>query len=51
MYGGSKIERLKRDCNELKNYMKRVEKTGNTDLAYKIRKRYEMINARIEELR
>ena len=46
----SKLERLKKDSNELKNYLKRVEKEGNSQLAYKLRKKYEYLNTRIEEL-
>lgn len=45
----TKLERLKKDSNELKNYMKRVEKEGNSDLAYKLRKKYEYLNSRIDE--
>lgn len=47
----SKLERLKRDSNELKNYMKRVEKEGNQELAYKLRKKYEYLSTRIDEIR
>jgi len=47
----SKLERLKRDSNELKNYMKRVEKEGNQELAYKLRKKYEYLSTRIDELK
>jgi hypothetical protein len=46
----SKLERLKKDSNELKNYLKRVEKEGNAQLAYKLRKKYEYLNTRIEEI-
>jgi hypothetical protein len=46
-----KLDRLKKDSNELRNYMKRVEKDGNMQLAYKLRKKYEYLNTRIEELR
>lgn len=51
MYYCSKLDRLKKDSNELKNYMKRVEKEGNIQLAYKLRKKYEYLNTRIEEIR
>ena len=47
----SKLERLKKDSNELKNYLKRVEKEGNSQLAYKLKKKYEYLNTRIEEIR
>lgn len=49
MYG-SNIERLKRDSKEIKHYMKRLEKTGNMTLAYKLRQKYEYLNSYIEEI-
>jgi hypothetical protein len=45
-----KLERLKRDSKELKHYMKRVEKEGNSELAFKLRQKYEFLNSRIEEI-
>jgi hypothetical protein len=49
MYG-SDIERLKRDSNEIRNHVKRVEKNGNMTLSYKLRRKYEYLNSYIEEL-
>lgn len=47
---GTKIERLKRDQRELKHYMKRVEKEGNQQLVFKLQKKYEYLNSRIEDI-
>jgi cysteine synthase len=49
MYG-SNIERLKRDSKEIKHYIKKVEKDGNTTLAYKLRQKYEYLNSYIHEI-
>jgi hypothetical protein len=49
MYG-SNIERLKRDSKEIKHYMKKIEKTGNLTLAYKLRQKYEYLSSYIEEI-
>ena len=49
MYG-SDIERLKRDSKEIKHYMKRLEKEGNTTLAYKLKRKHEYINSFIDEI-
>jgi hypothetical protein len=35
MYG-SQIERLKRDSKELKHYIQKIERTGNSQLVYKL---------------
>jgi hypothetical protein len=47
---GSQIERLKRDSKELKHYMKRVEKKGDTVLVHKLRAKYEYLNSKISEV-
>lgn len=49
MYG-SNIERLKKDSNEIKHHMKRVEKVGNFNLAYKLRQKHEYLNSCIDEI-
>ena len=49
MYG-SNMERLKRDSNEIKHHMKRLEKVGNLTLAYKLRRKYEYLNSYINEI-
>lgn len=50
MYG-SQIERLKRDSKELKHYIQKIEKTGNTQLAYKLQKKHEYLASRIEDIK
>jgi hypothetical protein len=47
----SNIERLKKDFNEIKHYMNKLEKDGNTTLAYKIAKKYDYLNSCIHEIR
>jgi hypothetical protein len=49
MYG-SNIERLKRDSKEMKHYMKKIEKTGDSDLAYKLKQKYEYLNSKIDAI-
>ena len=50
MYG-SQIERLKKDSKELKHYIQKIEKTGNSDLVYKLQKKQDYLNSRIEDIR
>jgi ribosomal protein S6 len=50
MYG-SQIERLKKDSKELKHYIQKIEKTGNSQLAYKLQKKHEYLNSRIEDIK
>jgi|TARA_B100000035_G_scaffold307048_1_gene309826 hypothetical protein len=47
---GSQIERLKRDSRELKHYMKKMEKRGDTNLVHKLKTKYEYLNYRISEI-
>ena len=47
---GSQIERLKRDSKELKHYIKKQEKKGDSNLVYKLRAKYEYLNSRISEV-
>ncbi len=47
---GSQIERLKRDSRELKHYMKKMEKRGDTNLVHKLKTKYEYLNYRINEI-
>ena len=49
MYG-SQLERLKRDCREMDYFIKRHEKRGNDKKAYDLRKKYDYMKSRIEEL-
>ena len=49
MYG-PQIERLKRDSNELKHYMKRMEKEGNQNLVFKLQKKHDYLNSKIGEI-
>lgn len=44
------VERLKKDSYELKHYMFRLEKEGNQQLAHKVKKKYEYLVSRIEDL-
>lgn len=50
MYG-SQIERLKRDSKELKHYIQRIERTGNQELLYKLQKKHEYLDSRIEDIK
>ena len=47
---GSQIERLKRDSKELKHYIKKQEKKGDSNLVYKLRAKYEYLNSKISEV-
>ena len=49
MYG-SQIERLKRDSKELKHYIQKIERTGNQELLYKLQKKHEYLDSRIEDI-
>lgn len=44
------VERLKRDSKELKHYMFRLEKEGNTHLAYKIKTKLEYLDSKILDI-
>lgn len=44
------VERLKKDSKELKHYMFRLEKEGNTHAAYKMRTKLEYLNSKIEDI-
>ena len=50
MYG-SQIERLKKDSKELKHYIQKVERTGNTQLVYKLQKKHQYLASRIEDIK
>ena len=50
MLYGSNIERLKRDCKEIKHHIKRVEKAGDETLAYKFRQKYEYLTSFVEDI-
>jgi hypothetical protein len=41
------VERLKKDSKELKHYMFRLQKEGNTVLAHKIKSKLEYLQSRI----
>ena len=47
---GSQIERLKKDSKELKHYMCRVKKEGNDVLLFKLSRKYEYLNSRINDI-
>ena len=50
MYG-SQIERLKKDSKELKHYIQKIERTGNSELVYKLQKKHEYLSSRIEDIK
>lgn len=50
MLYGPPIERLKKDSNELKHYIKRLEKEGNNILAFKLQKKHAYLSSRIEDM-
>jgi len=50
MLYGPPIERLKKDSNELKHYIKRLEKEGNNVLAFKLQKKQAYLSSRIEDM-
>lgn len=50
MLYGPQIERLKKDSNELKHYIKRLEKEGNELLAFKLQKKQQYLCSRIEDM-
>ena len=50
MLDGPQIERLKKDSNELKHYIKRLEKEGNDLLAFKLQKKQQYLSSRIEDM-
>ena len=47
----SQIERLKKDSKELKHYIQKVERTGNSELVYKLQKKHEYLSSRIEDIK
>lgn len=47
---GSQIERLKKDSNKLKHYIKKLEKKGNDTLAYKLQRKYNYLASRIVDI-
>jgi uncharacterized membrane protein (DUF106 family) len=49
MYG-SQIERLKRDSRELKHYIRKVEKQGDKTLLFKLQKKQDYLDSRIEDI-
>lgn len=49
MYG-AQIDRLKRDSREVKHHMKRLEKEGNLNLAFKLRQKYEFLENKINDI-
>lgn len=49
MYG-SQIERLKRDSRELKTYIHKVESKGDQTLLFKLQKKQEFLESRIEDI-
>jgi len=44
------IERLRKDSNELKHYIYRLEKKGKNTLASKIKCKLEYLNSQIDDL-
>ena len=47
---GSYVNRLKRDANELNNYMTKLKKQGRNELAMTIAKKYQYLESRIAEM-
>lgn len=47
---GPQVERLKRDSRELEFFIRRMEKRGDLEKAYSIRKRLDYLCSRIEEM-
>jgi len=45
------IERLKKDTRELEYYMKRLEKSGNTQKAFYIQRKMEYLQSKIDEMK
>tara|TARA_R110000782_G_scaffold21033_2_gene56736 strand:+ start:2143 stop:2307 length:165 start_codon:yes stop_codon:yes gene_type:complete len=44
------IERLKRDSKELKHFLFRLEKEGNTEHAHRMRAKLEYLNSKISDI-
>ena len=49
MYG-SQIERLKKDSRELKTYIRKVESKGDKTLLFKLQKKHDYLESRIEDI-
>ncbi len=49
MYG-SQIERLKKDSRELDHFIKRLEKEGDESKVYKLLKKQQFLNSRINDI-
>lgn len=47
---GPQVERLKKDSRELEYFMRKLQKSGNTDKAHTIQKKREYLDSRIEEM-
>lgn len=46
----SQVDRLKRDSQELKNYIRKLNRKGKEDLAYKIAKKQSFLDQHIKEI-
>jgi hypothetical protein len=48
---GPQVERLKKDSRELEYFMRKLQKSGNTQKAYVIQKKMEYLDSKIEEMK
>lgn len=46
----SQIDRLKKDSQDLKNYIRKLNKKGKEDQAYKLAKKQDFLDQRIKEI-
>jgi|AOAMet2_C49A8_35_1029299.scaffolds.fasta_scaffold17336_1 hypothetical protein len=48
---GPQVERLKKDSRELGYFMRKLQKSGNTQKAYIIQKKMEYLDSKIQEMK
>lgn len=48
---GPQVERLKKDSRELEYFMRKLQKSGNTQKAHAIQKKMEYLDSKIEEMK
>ena len=46
----SQLERLKKDSRELRHYIKRIEKKGDSLLAFKLQRKHDYLSSRIDDI-
>lgn len=48
---GPQVEQLKKDSRELEYFMRKLQKSGNTQKAYIIQRKMEYLDSKIQEMK